>query len=96
MCVNLFRAVPLLLAEICLLGPFCVPGVRLLGVIGKQVLERELVPRMADLCVPGRAIFTRLLDGDLGTASWLWDLGMSETSQPADEEIETRVFGGPA
>ena len=32
----------------------------------------------------------------LDTASWLWDLGMSETSQPADDEIETWFFGGPA
>ena len=32
----------------------------------------------------------------LDTASLLWDLGMSETIQPADGEIETWFFGGPA
>ena len=49
------------MAEICLLGPFCVPGVRLLGVIGKHVRERGLVPRMVGLCGLGAEHFPCLL-----------------------------------
>ena len=63
-------------------------------------LSRKMCPRARIYALYGRSMrpgaghfytpFGRRLD----TASLLWDLGMSETSQPADDEIETRFFVG--